>query len=67
MLADNALFLNEFFLLVGVGNWPAGSVLANNALFLNKIVWVPVPGWLAGRLTQKIEPEIDIKKAISKH
>ena len=44
-----------------------GSVLTNNALFLNEILWVSVPGWLAGRLTQKIEPEIDIKKAISKH
>ena len=52
---------------VGVGIWPAGSVLANNALFFNTILWLPVPGWLAGRLTQKIEPEIDIKKAISKH
>ena len=50
---------------MGVGILPAGFVLANNALFVNEILWVPVPVWLAGRLTQKIEPEIDVKKAIS--
>ena len=51
---------------MGVGIWPAGFVLANNALFVNNMLWVPVPVGQAGRLTQKIEPEIDVKKAIRK-